>query len=161
MAGRSYVGAPVTRGVYHAPPEAAYSRVVGDRRTELIHELVETWNSGDVDAFFDGLGPEFEFMPDPSFPDPGPYTGEDLREWLRDWQGTWEGNRYEVLDITDHGQALALDSRWHLFAKGTRDEIPVSDFTIVLWFDAEDRPIRMAAFFDRERALEAARGGTG
>ncbi len=126
------------------------------RRIELVNGLVETWNSGDVDAFFEAVGPDFEFRPDPSFPDTGPYSGEDLREWLREWQGTWEGNRYEVLGITDHGPAVAVDSRWHLVATGMGEEVPVQDFTLVIWFDDEDRPLGMAAFFDRERAVEEA-----
>jgi ketosteroid isomerase-like protein len=134
---------------------------VGDRRIDLIRELVETWNKGDVDAVLDTLGPDFEFTPDPSFPDPGAYTGEQLRSWLHEWQSTWEGNRLEVLGITDHGTALTLESRWHLVPKGTADVVPVSDFTMVLWFDDQDRPLRMAAFFDQGRALEVAQTGTG
>lgn len=133
---------------------------LADRRTELIYELLEKWNSGDVDAFMEVVGPEFEFKPDPSFPDSGLYKGEELRAWLHEWKGTWAGNRYELLGITDHGAAAMLDSRWHLAAKGTGDEIPVQDFALVLWFD-DDRPLGMAAFFDRERALEAATAGTG
>ena len=125
---------------------------MGNRRTELVRELVGIWNSGDVDGFLDAVGPRFEFTPDPSFPDTGPYAGEDLRRWLLEWKGTWEGNRYEVLEITDHGPAVSIDSRWHLLAKGTGGEIPVSDFALVIWFDDDDRPLRMAAFFDRERA---------
>jgi SnoaL-like domain len=127
----------------------------------LIEELVETWNSGDIDAFMDALGPELEFRPDPSFPDTGSYSGENLRHWLREWQGTWQGNRFEALGISDHGPAVTVDSRWHLAAKGIGEEIPVSDFTLVIWFDEEDRPLRMAAFFDRELALKEARGATG
>jgi hypothetical protein len=134
---------------------------VADARTELIRDLLEKWNSGDVDAFCDAVGPEFEFRPDASFPDPGPYRGEELRRWLHEWKGTWEGNRYEVLGTTDHGPAITLDSRWHLAAKGSGDEIPVQDFTLVMWFDRKDRPLGMAGFFDRARAVEEARKGAG
>jgi ketosteroid isomerase-like protein len=140
----------------------AYSQTfMGERRIQLVDEMVETWNSGDLDAFLDVLGPDFEFRPDPSFPDSGTYTGEELRGWLHEWQGTWEGNRFEALELTEHGRAVVIDSRWHLAAKGTDDEIPVNDFTLVIWFDAGDRPLRMAAFFDRERAIQEAGLGTG
>ncbi|HEY1237015.1 MAG TPA: nuclear transport factor 2 family protein [Solirubrobacterales bacterium] len=132
-----------------------------DPRRALIDELLEKWNSGDVDGFFDVVGPDFEFRPDPSFPDTGPYRGEELRRWLHEWQGTWEGNRLELLGVTDHGPAVTLDSRWHLLATGRAEEVPVQDFTIVVWFDGDDRPLGMAAFFDRERALEEARSGAG
>ena len=134
---------------------------MGDRRTELIEELLEKWNSGDVDGYCEAVGPEFEFRPDPSFPDTGPCRGEELRRWLHDWKETWEGNRLEVLGITDHGPAVTLDSRWHLVATGKGEEVPVQDFTIVIWFSDDDRPLGMAAFFDRERAVEEAKRMTG
>jgi ketosteroid isomerase-like protein len=127
----------------------------------LIDEMLDKWNSGDVDGFFDTVGPEFEFRPDPSFPDSGLYRGEELRAWLHEWQGTWEGNRFEVLGITEHGSAVTLDSRWHLVATGRGEEIPVQDFTLVVWFDDDDQPLGMAAFFDRELALEEARTRAG
>jgi hypothetical protein len=133
---------------------------VTDRRTQVVNELVDLWNSGDVDGFMEAVGPEFKFTPDPSFPDSGPYRGEELRQWLQEWKGTWEGNRYEMLGITDHGPAVTLDSRWHLIATGQGQEVPVQDFTLVVWFDDDDRPVGMAGFFDRERALvEAKRTG--
>ncbi len=127
----------------------------------MVNELVELWNSGDVDAFMEAVGAEFEFTPDPSFPDTGPYRGEQLREWLQEWKGTWEGNRYEVLGIADHGPGVTVDSRWHLIATGQGQEVPVQDFTLVLWFDGRDRPVGMAAFFDRERALDEAKRRAG
>ena len=134
---------------------------MGSPRIALADELVATWNSGDVDRFMEAIGPDFEFRPDPSFPDTGPYRGEDLRRWLHEWKGTWQGNRYEVLGMTDHGPAIAIDSRWHLAAKGTGDEIPVQDFTLVIWFDGEDRPLGMAAFFDHGEAVREAQEPTG
>jgi hypothetical protein len=53
-------------GVYHGRPETR-------------------WNSGDYERWLDEMGADFEFTPDPSFPDAGTYRGEDLRRWMRDW----------------------------------------------------------------------------
>ena len=36
-------------------------------------------------------------------------------------------------------------------------EIPVADFTFVVWFDEADRPARCAAFFDHDQALRTIR----
>ena len=102
--------------------------------------------------------------PDPSFPDAGTYRGEELRRWLREWSATWEGNRLEVLEMEDQGEAVTmLMSLASRTCRTGQDEIPVDDFTLVWWFQEGDasRPIRWAAFFDRERALEAARSGPG
>jgi ketosteroid isomerase-like protein len=134
---------------------------VASKRVEWVERQVQTWNSGDVDAFMDSVPPDFEFTPDPSFPDAGTYRGEEVANWIREWARIWQDNKLEVLGITEHGRVVVLESRWHLAAPQTGGEIPVSDFNVVLWFDrGEEQPSRMAAFFDRERALEAA-GGTG
>jgi hypothetical protein len=135
---------------------------VASERTEWLLRQVENWNSGDVEAFLDAAAPGFEFTPDPSFPDAGTYRGEEVREWVREWARTWEDNRLEVLEVSEHGRAVLAESRWHLAAPQSGETVPVSDFSVVLWFDRDDeRPTRMAAFFDRERALEAAQKGTG
>ena len=135
---------------------------MASRRTATVEELVELWNSGDMDRFLESLAPDFEFMPDPSFPDAGVYRGDEMRGWMRDWAETWQDNELEILGSVEHGRAVILDCRWHLAAPQSGDEIPVSDFSLVLWFDRDqdDLPTRMAAFFDRERALQEA-GVTG
>ncbi len=131
------------------------------RRVQWVQRQVETWNSGDVEAFLDDLAPEFEFTPDPSFPDAGTYRGEEMRRWMRGWVETWRDNRLEVLKVNEQARTVRIESRWHLAAPQGGGEIPVSDFDVVFWFDDDDRVTRMAAFFDRERAIEAAEAGTG
>jgi ketosteroid isomerase-like protein len=135
---------------------------MSSRRVEWVREQLETWNSGDIDAFMKSVPPDFEFTPDPSFPDAGTYRGDQVEKWMREWARIWQHNRLEVLGIEERGDAVLLESRWHLEAPQSGEEIPVSDFNVVLWFDrADDQPTRMAAFFDREHALAAAEAGTG
>jgi ketosteroid isomerase-like protein len=134
---------------------------VASRRVEWVVRQVEAWNSGDVEGFLASIAPDLEFTPDPSFPDAGTYRGEEFRDWMREWARTWRDSRLEVLGIADHGGTVLLESRWHLAAPQSAEEIPVSDFNVVLWFDRDDEPTRMAAFFDRDRAIEAASTGTG
>ncbi len=112
--------------------------------------MVELWNRGDIEGWLDELGPEFEFTPDPTFPDAGLYQGEELREWLRQWARTWDDNRFEMLELSDHGEASLLRSRWHLAAPESGEGVPVGDFTLVLWWDGPDpeRPRRMEAYFE-------------
>lgn len=130
-------------------------------RVEWLLRQVETWNSGDVEGFLDAFPPGFEFTPDPSFPDAGTYRGEEVREWIREWFRTWQDNRLEVLGITEQGRAVVMESRWHLAAPQSEEAIPVSDFSVVFWFDRDNQPTRMAAFFDRDEAVEAAAEGAG
>jgi ketosteroid isomerase-like protein len=134
---------------------------MASQRVEWVNRQVETWNSGDVEAFMDSVPPDFEFTPDPSFPDAGTYRGEEVANWIREWARTWQDNHLEVLGVTEYDSTIVLESRWHLAAPQTGGRIPVSDFNVVLWFDrGEEQPTGMAAFFDRERALEVA-GATG
>jgi ketosteroid isomerase-like protein len=135
---------------------------MASQRVEWVKRQVETWNSGDLEAFMESVPPDFEFTPDPSFPDAGTYRGDQVREWMREWARTWRDNRLELLGISERGRAVLMEARWHLSAPQTGAEIPVSDFNVVLWFDRDDdQPTRMAAFFDRERALEAAQERAG
>ncbi len=134
---------------------------MASKRVDWVNRQVETWNSGDLEAFMESVPPDFEFTPDPSFPDAGTYRGEEVANWIREWARTWQNNQLEVLGVTEYDRTVVLESRWHLVAPQTGGEIPVSDFNVVLWFDrGEEQPTRMAAFFDRERALEVA-GATG
>jgi ketosteroid isomerase-like protein len=133
---------------------------MSSQRVEWVKRQLETWNSGDLEAFMESIPPDFEFTPDPSFPDAGTYRGEEVGRWIREWTQTWQANRLEVLGIEERGSAVLLESRWHLAAPQTGGEIPVSDFNVVLWFDRDDdQPTRMAAFFDRALALKAAADG--
>ena len=76
---------------------------------------------------------------------------------MREWARTWAENRLEVLGTVERGDVVVVESRWHLKAK-TGGDIPLSDFNLVIWFDPDHElvPLRAAAFFERERALEAA-----
>jgi hypothetical protein len=58
------------------PPRGGWCITPGVEASQRIEWLlcqVELWNSGDVDGVVDAFGPEFEFTPDPSFPDAGTY----------------------------------------------------------------------------------------
>src|SRR5215217_4889441 len=123
-------------------------------RVEWVKRLVETWNSGDMEAFLDSIPPDFEFTPDPSFPDAGTYRAEEARKWMSEWARTWQDNDLEILAISEHSRTVLIESRWHLAAPQTGGEIPVSDFSVVLWFDRdENQATRMAAFFDHQQAV--------
>ena len=40
-------------------------------RVEWAEHLVELWNAGEYEKWLDEAGTDFEFTPDPSFPDAG------------------------------------------------------------------------------------------
>ena len=136
---------------------------VASPRREWAERIAELWNAGDLDQWLDEVGPDFEFTPDPSFPDHDTYRGEPFRAFMEGWVQTWQDNRFELLDFEERGDAGLIRSRWHLAAPGSGGEVPVADFTLVVFWDGPDavKPHRMAAFFDHQQAVEAAQGGTG
>ena len=114
-----------------------------------------------LENWLDEVGPDFEFTPDPSFPDAGTYRGEASAS------GCATGSDLEGQPLRDArlrrpiGDArlmpVALASR----GAGLRRGVPVQDFTLVVWWDGpEPEPQRMAAFFDPEQRSRAA-GSTG
>ncbi len=113
--------------------------MAASKRAQWVEEMIERWNRGDLDGFFEALGPKFEFTPDPSFPDSGTYRGDEFRKWMREWARTWAENSLEVLGTSERGDSILAESRWHLRAK-TGAPVPT--------------------FFDRDRALEVV-GGAG
>ena len=133
--------------------------VVASERVERLREVVDIWNRGDIDGLLDALGPGFELTPDPSFPDGRPMTGDEFRGWMHQWAETWPENELELLELEDQGGAATARARWHLRAADSKLEIPVADFTFVVWFDAEDRPARCAAYFDHDQALKVIGAG--
>lgn len=128
-------------------------------RIERAQELVELWNSGNFEKWLDEVGSDFEFTPDPSFPDADTYRGEDFRRWMHDWVATWRENRFELLGIEEVAGSVLITGRWHLITHQTGAEVPLRDFTLVLFFEeGHERARRMSAHFDPEQARDAARG---
>ena len=136
---------------------------MASERVEFAEHLIELWNSGEYEEWFDVVGPEFELTPDPSFPDAGTYRGEEFRRWMREWTETWGENRFELLGVEEEQHALLIRGRWHLATRQSGGEVPAGDFTLVLLYadDEAERPNRMAAYFDPEQARRAARADTG
>ena len=110
---------------------------MAQRHLEWAERMVELWNSGDLEAWLDEVGSDFEFTPDPSFPDVGSYKGEELRDWMR--SGLAPGG-------TVRDAASPPRGRWHLDDPGF--EIPLGHFS-------------SAPSFDHEQALRLAEEETG
>jgi hypothetical protein len=132
---------------------------VAGERVERTLELVSLWNTGDVDRVMDEVGDEFEFTPDPSFPDSGTSSGDALRAWMHEWASTWRDNELEVLNTEARGRGVLVHSRWHLQAPESGVALPVAEFTMAVFFDDSDRTVAMAAFFDHSQAVRAIDSG--
>ena len=134
---------------------------MASNRVQQLLELTEIYNSGDVESYLAALSPEFEFTPDPSFPDSDRLSGERLRAWMREWSETWEGNRLEVIEIEERSGAVLLRGRWHLSMSPDSVEVPNADFTLLAIWGEDEQLRKLYAFFDHERALAMLASETG
>jgi hypothetical protein len=131
---------------------------VADSRIESFKRQVELWNADRIDEWLDQLRPDFRFTIDPSFPDAGTVEGEDMRRWFLEWAEMWDNYELELHEVYIRGEAVVGHFTWHLTGK-SHVEVPLTETTLVAWFDADDRLLSAKAFFDRDAGLAAADAG--
>ena len=122
---------------------------------ELLKRGYDAFNRGDLDAVFELLDPEIEWVNDERVPFAGTYRGHDeLRALLRDQQevfGQVTMEPYEFFETGD-GVVAFVRVRARGEASGAAVEITVGH----LWTIRNGRAVRWQGFARRENALEAA-----
>jgi ketosteroid isomerase-like protein len=75
---------------------------------QLVHEIVEALNRGDVDGMLDRMHPDFEWKPLESSPVAGGvYRGhEQVRRYVDDWLGTFDDLRLDLEEPTEVGDRV-------------------------------------------------------
>jgi ketosteroid isomerase-like protein len=131
---------------------------VDPENAELVRSLIERFNSGDREIREEEIDPEGEVH---SALTGDVYRGhEGLRAWMReidDQFDTWRLSVDELTDLSD-GRILGL-GRIHAKGRGSGIELD----TEVAWiFEFRDhRLLRMATYFSREAAIDAAGASSG
>jgi hypothetical protein len=122
---------------------------------ERLRRGYEAFNRGDLEAVFELLDPEIEWVTDERVPFAGSYRGHDeIRALLRDQQevfGQLTMEPYEFFETGDQVVAF-LRQRARGQASGAAVEITVGH----LWTIRNGRAVRWQGFPQREKALEAA-----
>jgi ketosteroid isomerase-like protein len=128
---------------------------MSQENVEIVRAMYEVANaSGKLDANFEILAPEVEFHVSGAFPDLDPvYRGHDgVRKLNEALNAPWETLSLEPSDFIDAGSRVLVLSRFH--ARG-RDGMEVRLDLANLWTVRNRQIVRMDAFSDQERALEA------
>ena len=122
---------------------------------ELLKRGYEAFNRGDLDAVFELLDPEIEWVNDERVPFAGTYRGHDeLRALLRDQQEVFDQltmEPYEFFETGDH-VVVFVRVRARGEASGAALEITIGH----LWTISNGKGVRWQGFPEREKALEAA-----
>lgn len=122
---------------------------------EIVNRVYEGWSRGDFSAaeLFD---PEIEFeMVD--WPHSGRSRGlEAMRETWLATLAAWEDFRAEPREVTDHGDNVLVLN--HISGRGRGSGADVSALTATVWTVEHGKVVRLALYWDTERAREAAEG---
>jgi ketosteroid isomerase-like protein len=126
----------------------------------LFAEGVELGRAGRWDEWsslpsWDLLDPGVVLEELAEIPDSDSYRGvEGIKRWVRAGTETFEDARWEQRDFTVRGPHVLVDARGHFRGAGSGVETQL-DVTHVFTLSG-GRIVRIAAFLDRAKALEAA-----
>ena len=125
-------------------------------REEKVREVLEAWNRGEFDAFFDWLSADIEFDMDPSWPERGPLRGDEVLTFMRGWITSWERLELVVHELQSVGEAVVARCTWEVRGSASGADV-TRDLSLVFELDDELRLQRLHARFAHEEALMAAR----
>lgn len=123
----------------------------------LIRRAFETWDRGDVEAFFELVHPEVEWHPPSYAPEPGPHRGhEEVKRGIAAYFEGFEEFRPragEIRPASEPGTYLAEVST-HTKGKGSGLEWDIDVWHLIGIRDGKLASLRVIT--DRKEALEAA-----
>ena len=128
---------------------------MSQENVEVVRRMYEAANRRDLDAYFEDVDPEIEFHLSGAFPDlEAVYRGRaGVQKFFEQFAEPWEELSVEPNRIFD------LDTRvlvlFHFRARG-RDGIEVQLPLAHMWTMREAKAVRMDAYSDQRKALEAA-----
>jgi ketosteroid isomerase-like protein len=124
---------------------------------ELVREIIDALNRGDVDAMLARMHPDFEWKPIEASPVARVCRGhEEVRTYIEDWHATFEGLRLELEDPTEVGERVIAVVHGH--ARGRASGLALDNRFWQLWTVRDGAAIAMEEYSTREEAL-AALGG--
>ena len=122
-----------------------------------FREIVALWNARDYDAVLEAWTGESVFVPDPMWPEQGPFVGEAGARQLVEFADAWEQVVLQIDSLELVGDAVLGDVRWVVTGAASGADVPV-DFWMVTRFDERGNVRSFHAFFDEGPArAEAAR----
>jgi len=128
---------------------------------DLIRQLTDRWNAGDVDSVFELYTEDAEIRTGPHWPEVTTYRGrEAIRATTREWASMWDRLQIEVDTLEEFGDKLVATGAWRM--RGASSGVD-GEMAIFILFTFRDGKIAVLEWFaDRETAVAAAvdaRGG--
>jgi ketosteroid isomerase-like protein len=129
---------------------------VSRENVEILKRAYEALNRGEIESALDVLEPDAEWQEHSDLPEADTYRSrEAIREFLLAYLDSWEEFHQETEDLIESGDRVAVLLR--MAAKGKGSGIEVEGRYAHLWTMRGGRGIRVDAYADPNRALEALR----
>ena len=123
---------------------------------ELVREIIDALNRGDVEAMLARMDPAFEWRPVKDSPVLRTYRGhEQVRRYVEDWLGTFEGLRMELEEPTAVGEHVVVVVRSQ--GRGRVSRIELHGRFCQVWTLRDGMAARMAEYTSRDEGLAALR----
>jgi ketosteroid isomerase-like protein len=126
------------------------------RNVEVVREIIDALNRGDVDGLLARLDPEFEWRPLETSPVAGVYRGRDeVRAYVEDWLNTFDDVRLELEEATETDDHVVVAV--YGVGRGRTSGLELGNRFCQLWTLRNGAAVRMQEYPTREAALEAIR----
>ena len=89
------------------------------RNAEVVRQLAERWNAGDIEGMLEFYGDDVEMVSDPDWPDPGVAGKEAFRRYSEEWREAWEKAQIDVGQIQAAGERVLVEGAWDVRAAAT------------------------------------------
>lgn len=123
---------------------------------EVVREIIDALNRGDVEAMLARMDPEFEWRPLEDSPVSGDYRGhEQVRRYVEDWRSTLDSVRIELGEPTAVGDHVVVVVRG--YGRGRASGIELNSHFWQVWTLRSGRAVQMQEYATRGQALAALR----
>jgi ketosteroid isomerase-like protein len=121
---------------------------------ELVREIIESLNRGDVDGMLARMHPDFEWRPLEASPVARVSRGhEQVRRYVEDWLSTFDVLRLDLEDPTDVADRVIAPVNAH--GRGRASGLALETRFCQVWTVREGTAIAMQEYATREDALDA------
>jgi ketosteroid isomerase-like protein len=121
---------------------------------EVVREIIDALNEGNVDGVLAGMDPDFEWQPLETSPAAGTYRGhEQVRGYVEDWLKTFDIVRLDPEELSEVDDHVVVVVRGH--GRGRASGVELHSRFCQVWTLRGGTAVRMKEYPTREEGLAA------